>query len=227
MNSDHVIVCDPETLAHLAEIEVRRKAATPLAVCLAISDAEGEVMTHEGLADQFFPGLQNWRPGIEAAFKSITQIQRQGFIRFSKKGYQLTPAGRHLVTNRCISSVASSDLLRVEEYLRKRASQNHKIGRAKIERMKPTPIQIFEACDGAKLHNAVDRLARACGEDTDYCLTLFSDMLDGGFVNFVCPKGARETKVELTAAGREQLFIERTRLTSAKARSLLDEMEHE
>ncbi len=108
MNADHVIVCDPNTLAQLAEIEAMRVTTTPLAVCLAISKSEGLVMTHKGLADQFFPGLQNWRPGVEAAFDSITQIQRQGFIRFSKKGYQLTPAGRHLVmTNRTGSKARS------------------------------------------------------------------------------------------------------------------------
>ena len=97
----------------------------------------------------------------------------------------------------------------------------------KIEGMTPTQKELLEACNSKKLSKAIDELSKNYGQDSGGCLELFGNLLHGGLIHFTCEKGARETVVELTTAGKEQLFNERTRFTGRAARSILDELDAE
>lgn len=98
---------------------------------------------------------------------------------------------------------------------------------AKMGPMELTRLMALQACDGRTLDMAVKTLVKKSAGDRDACLDAVGNMLRSGLIDMACQTGDRQTKVFLTAAGREEVFKEMTRTTRKTAYNALDEIDEE
>lgn len=94
----------------------------------------------------------------------------------------------------------------------------------KMGPMPITTLNSLQACDGKSLDATIKRLMKEVGGDYDQCLAAFDALFNKGLVDFSFDRKVNQTIISLTAAGQEQLFKERTKLTRGAAYDALADM---